>query len=297
MEGLERVIQIRGGYETLENDMMLSRLLFWYETLCLLTNHVSRCVFATLHCTYTKLSHSVDISGASRQDLKPRFPHPTKMLQGIQESETSTPLNPSLQPRKQWFNPSHVLTSIFDDLNAAIQHTESRSAQNQTWRQVTFIIHWIDPVLHRLLNINSNVRRNGSASVIQEACRLGIILFLAEVRRKCGVMCVTTTVYISKLKDLLLKTDDRVDWTQFSLLRLWLLFFGMVESGQQPEADWYADSVCKVAERLQLAPWDGIVTAVKSVLWFEDIFESKIEQFRGVIMSRLFFPEREIDSE
>jgi hypothetical protein len=92
-------------------------------------------------------------------------------------------------------------------------------------------------------------------------------------------MCVSTKVYVSKLKALLSDTDDHVDWTPFNLLRLWLLFFGMLESWQQPEASWYDDSVSKVAERLEIAPWDSIVTAVKSILWFEDIFDWRSRNF------------------
>ena len=223
------------------------------------------------------------------------------MLQDAKESTNNLELSelsiPPLQPWRQLFDHPHILETVFDDLRTAIQYTISRRAQNRIWRQVTFIINWIDPIMHRLLNMDSNVNRHDSSSVIQEACRLGIILFLAEVRRKCGVMCVSTKVYVSKLKTLLSDTDDSVDWTPLNLLRLWLLFFGMLESWQQPEASWYADSVSKVAERLEIAPWGSIVTAVKSILWFEDIFDSQIEKFRADIMSRLLFPGREIDSE
>ena len=48
MEGLKSVVQARGGYETLETDMMLSRLVFWYETLrLLLLIGIARWVFTT----------------------------------------------------------------------------------------------------------------------------------------------------------------------------------------------------------------------------------------------------------
>ena len=31
MEGLEGIVRARGGYETLQDDMMLNCLVFWYE--------------------------------------------------------------------------------------------------------------------------------------------------------------------------------------------------------------------------------------------------------------------------
>lgn len=99
-------------------------------------------------------------------------------------------------------------------------------------------------------------------------------------------MCVSTKVYISKLKTLLSSTDDQVDWKPFNLLRLWLLFFGMLESRKEPEVNWYTDSVSMVAERLEVVSWDSIVAAVKGVLWFEDIFDSEIEKFRAGIIAR-----------
>jgi hypothetical protein len=47
MEGLKSVVQARGGYETLENDVMLSRLLFWYDSLRLFLIGIARWVFTT----------------------------------------------------------------------------------------------------------------------------------------------------------------------------------------------------------------------------------------------------------
>jgi hypothetical protein len=196
-----------------------------------------------------------------------------------------------MMPLSRWmqvFDESHTLTAIFEDLRKAIQQTMSRVAQNHEWRRVTFIIQWIDPVIHGLLNLDLNVNWHDSASIIHEACRLGIILFVGEVRRKCGVMCVSTKVYVSKLQVLLLNTDEYVDWTPFNLLRLWLLFFGMLESRQQPEARWYVESVRIVVDRLNIGSWEGVVAAVKRVLWFEGIFDPELENFREDVMSRLF---------
>jgi hypothetical protein len=164
----------------------------------------------------------------------------------------------------------------------------STDAQNLPWRQVTFIIRWIDPVLHRLLSLDSNFNMNDSSSTIQEACRLGLILFLGEVRRKCGVMCVSTKIYVSKLKALLSDADEHMDWTPLNLLRLWLLFFGMLESRHHPEANWYAHSLSIVVKEMMISSWDNVVATVKKFLWFQDIFDSEVEMFRDDVMFRLF---------
>jgi hypothetical protein len=120
-------------------------------------------------CTQTKIPYSVDISDASRQDLKPRFPHPTKMLQDAKESANNLEISAlsirPLQPWRQWFDDSQVLETAFDGLSMAVQYTKSRGAQNQIWRQV---IHGIDPIMHRLLNMDSNVNQHDSSSVIKK---------------------------------------------------------------------------------------------------------------------------------
>ena len=236
------------------------------------------------------------MSGASRQDLRPRFPYSPKALQVVQDLVGTCPdehqpfrfSNPSrLQPRLHTFGDSQFLIEIAEDLAKAMKYAMLRAAQHQLWRQVNFIIYWIDPVLHRLLSVDVKVNKKDSSRVIHEAIRLGIILFLGEVRRKCGVMCVSTIVYLRKLKKLLSETDKHVDWALYKPIRLFLLFFGLVESWQQPEAKWYIEAVSSLAIESNVACWEDMIEAVKSFFWFEDIFDSEIERFRYDVMTRI----------
>jgi hypothetical protein len=237
------------------------------------------------------MAYSVDVSGASRQDLKPRFPYPSKLLQegvGIRNNDVklSNLSIAYLLPWMQLYGGSQIMMTVFQDLRKAMEYAKFKAAQNRIWRQVAFVIHWIDPVIHTLLNMDPNFDHNDSSSVVQEACRLGLILFLGELRRKCGVMCVSTKVYLIKLKTLLSETNEHVEWDLCKPLRLFVLFFGMLESWKQPEAGWYAEAVSIEARGSRITSWEDIVAAAKSFLWFDDIFDSEIENFRNDVMSR-----------
>ena len=51
----------------------------------------------------------------------------------------------------------------------AAQYTIPRSAQGQIRQEVGFVIRWIDPVMHELLNTNPKSDHYDSPNIIQEA--------------------------------------------------------------------------------------------------------------------------------
>ncbi|KAH8815623.1 hypothetical protein F5884DRAFT_852089 [Xylogone sp. PMI_703] len=253
LEGLVKAIKSWGGHELVENDLMLSRLLF-----------------------------CIDISGAAQHDIKPRFPQPTRLLEEARKTVIVPPISPddpSLSPWKL-LPLSPEISVVFDDLNRIIQHALSRSRQNQPWKHVNFIVLWIDPIMHGLLSMNSEIDLDDTPSIIQEACRIGIFLFLGEIRRKCGAVCLSNGIYVSKLKHLLTISEGRMNWAPFGNLCLWLLYFGMLESIQQSETEWYAKSINLVRKRLRIESWTYLVASVKGFLWFDDIFDPEIEKVR-----------------
>ena len=57
--------------------------------------------------------------------------------------------------------------------------------------------------LYELLSIQTTSDQDGSEDALQEMCRLGAILFLADVRRKFGILPMVATVQTSGLHNLL----------------------------------------------------------------------------------------------
>ena len=69
--------------------------------------------------------------------------------------------------------------------------------------------------MHKLFSMRSQL-----TSVQEEVCRLGIILFMGLIRRSCGKLGVSSTIYVRKLKALFLATQGEIDWTPYTQLLL-----------------------------------------------------------------------------
>ena len=224
----------------------------------------------------------VDISSATGQDSRPRFPLREKFIQTFkyetaQELEFQRLAVQLPASWKQIFPPGHQLNDIFSDLTAAIAHTDFKTMKKEFWRDVNFILYWLDPIMHKLLCLRSEL------TPLQEVCRLGIILFTGPIRRNCGKLGVDSTVYVRKLKDLFLATQDKIDWTPHTQLLLWVLFFGMLETWRLPEQCWYVSSLCLTARGLGLDSWAEVVESVSNFLWMENIFETDLDRFQNIV--------------
>lgn len=233
---------------------------------------------------------SVDMTRSLRQDNKPLFPLPEQTLRDAQNDQSADDFVFFAQtlhsaPWQQIFPPNHYMISTFDELQRAVEVTRLKTARNQQWRVVNFVIFRMYPIVHRLLSLGLVVSPNDKWSIVQEASRLGILLFLGEIRRQCGALGVSTKLYVTKLKFLMENLGTTVDWTSANLLLLWIMFFGLLESWELPEQDWYVESIHAVMVRTTLRSWDAVVERVKSFLWVDEIYDERIELFRDIVSS------------
>jgi len=76
------------------------------------------------------------------------------------------------------------------------------------------------------------------------------------------------------------RTGMAVDWSPCHPLLLWILFFGLLESWTVPQQHWFLTTLVAVAKTMGIGSWDAIVEAVKGFLWFEPVFDAKLEIFR-----------------
>lgn len=184
----------------------------------------------------------------------------------------------------QIFPAESPMISIFDELSHAIEVAKLKTRRNQQWRVVNFVIFRMYPALHRLLSIRLDPDSADHWSIIQEAARLGIILFIGELRRQCGALGVSTRLYVTKLKVFMEGLGSTIDWTSANILLLWSIFFGLLESWTLPEQDWYVESMHAIMARTSLQSWDAVVEKVKSFLWFDDIYDERVEIFRDLVL-------------
>lgn len=173
-----------------------------------------------------------------------------------------------------------TLTDIFDNVSIVVTISRSPSAKKDAGH---FNLLWITPLLHHLLSLSlpspNSLEDQDLLGTMQEASRLGIILFFAEIRRKCGDLGVPTEVQSKKLRAAL----SRPGWSRWALfepLILWLLFFGALES-EREDRGWFCNSMVLAARNLGVQEWKGVVGAGAGFLWIGDIFKARIKELRG----------------
>jgi hypothetical protein len=196
----------------------------------------------------------VDVSSASRQDTKPIFPLPEKLLNNF-KAETSDELEfqaytlrTPCAPWEQILRLQSPLNALFDEIAAAITHTQFKPMHNQEWKDVDFVLYWIEPIMQKLLSMEPPLHFRSSV------LRLGICLFLGPIRSNYGKLGVSTKIYVTKLKSLLRAPTNHcsIEDDIPKPLLLWILFFGLMESWGLPEEEWFIEATIETAKECGL---------------------------------------------
>lgn len=259
VKGLNKIIALRGGVSALRNLMLV------------------------------RLVYEVHISSVSRRDVKPRVPIPEGLLHAC-KAESPEELGfqahafrTAAAPWRRLLLSENPLLHIFDEINSAIAHSRFKSMRNEKWKHADFVVYWIEPIMHKLLNIGSGSEEENPLTFRDAALRMGMCLFLGPIRRNCGKLGVSTRIYVIKLKSLLAESNNSRDrhGDMPKVLLLWILFFGLLESWKLPEEEWFIKATLETARGCGLRTWSGIVETVQSFLWMEDMFAIELERTRN----------------
>ncbi|KAH9207786.1 hypothetical protein DL95DRAFT_415304 [Leptodontidium sp. 2 PMI_412] len=265
LEGLNNVVELRGGYNGARITPMLVSLIY-----------------------------GVEMTRICRQDTKPLFPVP-KTFDITQEQQfgspsTTLPYLTTSTPARPWndiFPVGHPIIDTFENLNSVIQLAASKATQDKSWKVVNFVIRRLYPIVHKLMSLKiEDAIINDYWAIVQDASRLAIFFFLGELRRQCGALGVSTTLFLSNFKNHMMDFGATIDWQPCHPLLLWMLFFGILESWGLPEQDWYFETIVSVAKAMELGSWDAIVQEVKRFLWVEDIHDVKAAVVRQYFMAK-----------
>lgn len=172
------------------------------------------------------------------------------------------------------------MIEIFNEISNALNFARMKISRNEIWTRQEYASLWIDPITYKLLSTMSAIDLNNHWGKIHEATRLGIILFFGEIRMKTGALSVSGLLQVKKLKDFLLGIGSDADWSAAPQLLLWIVFFGFFESWQQPEHEFYRNILVKLAEKLELPSWDGVIAVVRDFLWIGEIHDERLGRLR-----------------
>ncbi|CAJ2509081.1 Uu.00g141070.m01.CDS01 [Anthostomella pinea] len=211
VKGMRMVVTARGGISTLEANQDLMLMISW-----------------------------VDITAALLHDTKPLFPLPPPMASASADVFRGSGLDALPAPLLRIINDENTqnarfmnVVSCIGDLNGLAAHLrfELATKGGAIWANEEQMGFLLNPVTHQLLNLNQAVVGSEPVTrwdIISEALRLGAIIWIIRVKRRCRSYPGTAAARISTLLQILARQSDAVPelvWSGPDLcdIRLWLL--------------------------------------------------------------------------
>ncbi|KAF5876905.1 uncharacterized protein Bfra_001261 [Botrytis fragariae] len=129
------------------------------------------------------------------------------------------------------------------------------------WGDQNFAGLCVYPILSRLLTTQKDIKHE-----IEDLCRIGGLLFIAQTRRWFGVAPVLTNVLITKLRRLL-ESDGDVWNAKVNSLRVWTLVMAGCAATTEDERSWIAETL-----KRDVFDWSELEN-VKDMWWIDEIFQ------------------------
>ncbi|CAG5158169.1 uncharacterized protein ALTATR162_LOCUS5019 [Alternaria atra] len=248
---LVHIVELRGGYEAIENEHLRITL------------------------TWS------DLVGCFSQDIPPIIPLPAQWEDACRPLASSPrPHRPmSLIWKKQLPMQLEWIT-IFDDIVQLVS-LDPAFNREQTLLSVTDS-SWMEPIAYRLLCVRPLQQGHERGNMIEEVCRLGTLLFLTPLWRLLGRYTIWTAVISRKL--LLRLTENMVEWNELEPLLVWVLYFAAIETKDIVERSHFVFMLAVVIKGMHLQEWREVVPIVKNISWVEGAYTGSDELIRDEVM-------------
>jgi hypothetical protein len=248
------MIDLRGGLISIESAVYIRLSLFWIE-----------------------------LNICAAQDTVPRFPIPFHLIgspySATHESRGRKHLDQLIQVSGLFsLLSSAEMLDIFTELSFLVIALTAEGSLRIQWDADNFPGFGFYPTLHKLLS-----RQDDSGNPVQEMCRLGAILFLAEVRRKFGISPVVTNVQCSKLQELL--HANEVLWVkQLDHIRVWTILMGGCAAETPSGHHWAVKALIRSKNCLKERSCAEFIDMASQVWWIDEVFLSKSQELQSEFM-------------
>ncbi|KZF20166.1 hypothetical protein L228DRAFT_284902 [Xylona heveae TC161] len=271
MNGLKKIVALRGGPDALNENRLLRLILTW-----------------------------VDVIGSCAQDAAPVFPLPDSFSSGLPLFDSASGFPPLVKRVcnrwRQDFPRASEISFIFEDLSLAIEYLALEAKINplRVWSDYGIVGFWLMPLIHRLLSLLSlnGTTEHEPSHDLEHIWRLGMILFLADIRRKAGFAPMLTRIPLMHLKahieNLFLLPDDHCV-RKFWELQLWVLAYASMEATYDPAyRKWFVSHLAAAIMKYCGGSWSVAERCLKAMPWIDIVHSTKLDQLRNDISARIF---------
>jgi hypothetical protein len=216
MDGLRKILSLRGGVETLEHNKELLWTICW-----------------------------VDVTFAANQDVPSTFPFPAKLPQlPISLASPPNELEPLPMLRNEVLAQS-AIWAIIDTFADFLDRLRRDLTTNgpRTWKRSDYMYTDILPLLNVILSQKERqVGYSEIQTITEEMLRVGMLLCLAQIRRDFGMHPIDSRVVVAKLRHWVSKGRDLTLQSLQPILS-WALVMGTIESVDVGTRAWFLEQI------------------------------------------------------
>jgi hypothetical protein len=245
MDGLRKILSLRGGIETVEHNKELLWTICW-----------------------------VDVTFAANQDVPTTFPFPAKLPQFA--IDRASPLNELelLQMLRHEVLAQSDIWTIFDMFADFLNRVQRDLTANgpRTWKRSDYMYTDILPLLNSLLlQKKCQVSYTENDTIIEELLRVGMLLCLAQIRRDFGMHPIDSRIVVTKLRHWVDKGRDLALQSLEPILA-WALVMGILESVDVGTRAWFLEQIetwVLEGNPATTVTKPNIIKAASKILWLD----------------------------
>lgn len=263
VEGLERIIKLRGGVDTLNSDRAVRLMVFW-----------------------------IDITGSLVTDSAPLFPIPQTFVPSLRSLPTKEPSPTLSRVATRWqincFASSDIM-DVFLDLHrlTTLLTSYSTAPHGDIWQDELFVGLVANPITHALLSLPRFVEADERAFALRETCRIGAMVFVACLRQQFDCYPDAVRPHKRTLQQLLQQSSGD-DWGELYDLWIWLRVLEGLVADEGEEMEEVAASLRNAMWKAALS-WEEVVRTAQAVLWIDRIFNVRAENLKRKVVTTLDF--------
>jgi hypothetical protein len=159
-------------------------------------------------------------------------------------------------------------------------HTENEEFRtaSEIYEDAGFTGTFINIFLFHLLRARPISEDIESNATIREAVRLGLLLFLACLKRRFGLYPVTFKVHTEKLVAVL--SHGRGQWQALRALKLWIIAMGLLEATNESHIAPLEKEWTKTLTEEGIADQCQAETKLKEIMWIESIHGTRYHEVK-----------------
>lgn len=214
----------------------------------------------------------LDVNTAFILNRAPRFPCPSDVL-----PDTHLEILPSISRRLLQMCSTKAMIKAVDSLYAINWLITSQLGTRNVWDDGLLAGFHVMPLLYRLLELDLGSGQYDPPLLKEQTCRIGVILYLAAVRRQFGVS-LATDVFIPKLRGTI-ENWQPSDMVGMEPPLLWVVMICGMQSFHHAEHWWFVSKTAVLISAIAYDSWQSVMELISQILWIPGILEVECEEF------------------